>query len=148
MTAIMALGECTCLSPTEQHVVTMHNESVYAHVLSSLSMQSLSNSSVKTVSCCKALARAEQVSADRLCPLRSSLELWVVLLSWSWIATLSWGSTPLSLHSRRYVCLKVSIVGQQDPYDEPQRIFLVTKTQWIKKAQSKINFCFNAELLI
>ncbi|TNN49578.1 hypothetical protein EYF80_040196 [Liparis tanakae] len=50
---------------------------------SSLSMQSLSNTSVKTVSFWKALASTEQVSADRFCPLRSSLEAGPALFSWS-----------------------------------------------------------------
>lgn len=43
---------------------------------SSLSIQSLSSTSVKTVSLWKALASTEQVSADRLCPLRSRLDPW------------------------------------------------------------------------
>lgn len=83
------------------------------HSPSSLSIQSLRDTSVKTISFWKALASTEQVSVDRLCPLRSSLEPWEALRSCSWATTLSCGSTPPSLHRRTYVCLKSSILGHQ-----------------------------------
>lgn len=97
---------------TDIFVNAVHFCFLFPRPPSSLSMQSLRRTSVKTASLCRTLPSTLQVSTVMLCPLRSSLQLPVtVLASCSWASTDSWASIPPSLHSLRYDLLKSSMTA-------------------------------------